>query len=68
MDQEHGLGADDAAASVISTKEDTRARGRDLSLVFVSTQLNKVVCIHIIQKSPFLYKHRSIYTRNNPPV
>lgn len=27
MDQEHGLGADDAAASVISAKENTRAKG-----------------------------------------
>ena len=27
MDQEHGLGADDAAASVISMKENTRAKG-----------------------------------------
>ena len=26
-DQEHGLGADDAAASVISAKENTRAKG-----------------------------------------
>ena len=27
MDQEHGLGADDTAASVISAKENTRAKG-----------------------------------------
>ena len=27
MDQDHGLGADDTATSVISTKEKTRAKG-----------------------------------------
>ena len=44
------MGADDVAASVISTKENQEQRGRDLSLVFVSTQLNKGVLVFPLSK------------------
>jgi hypothetical protein len=60
IDQVHGLGADDAAASVISAKENTRAKWKRSLSDFVSTQLNKEVCILII-KNLHLFRSKEIF-------
>ena len=61
------MGADEAAASVIPSRKSQEQRGRDHSLSFVSTQLNKGVLVFLYQKTLFAWEHRDIYTRNNPP-
>jgi hypothetical protein len=54
------MGADEAAASVIPRRKLQEQRGRDHSLSFVSTQLNKGVLILII-KSLHLFKSIGIF-------
>jgi hypothetical protein len=54
------LGADKAAASVTPRRKSQEQRGRDRSLSFVSTQLNKRVLVLII-KSLHLLKSIGIF-------
>ena len=66
MEQEHGLGANDITTSVSYARENTHEqKGRDLSLKFVNTQLNKSVLYSII-KSLHLLRNKGIFILGIP--